>query len=146
MLKFRMHCEWRSMLAVLVVILMVGQFRSFAQSGESPNSQASAADQPIPPAVQKELAAMEKRIEQLEAELKSKNAPAQLSESAKSEMPKAAEQSMVSSSAPVDAAATSSQDPNPGKPAKEEPFAFADWTWLNGNARTKTAAFDSAFG
>ena len=25
------------------------------------------------------------------------------------------------------------------------PFAFADWSWLNGNARTKTPAFDSAF-
>lgn len=26
-----------------------------------------------------------------------------------------------------------------------EPFAFADWTWLNGNPRTKTPAFDSKF-
>jgi len=31
------------------------------------------------------------------------------------------------------------------KPPKAEPFAFADWTWLNGNARTKSAAFDSTF-
>ena len=31
------------------------------------------------------------------------------------------------------------------KPAKAEPFAFADWTWLNGNPRTKEAAFDSKF-
>src|SRR5882672_8011717 len=28
------------------------------------------------------------------------------------------------------------------KPAKEEPFAFADWTWLNGNPRTKELPFD----
>jgi hypothetical protein len=28
---------------------------------------------------------------------------------------------------------------------KAEPFAFADFTWLNGNARTKTPAFDSKF-
>ncbi len=33
----------------------------------------------------------------------------------------------------------------PVKPGKEEPFAFADWTWLNGNPRTKDAAFDSKF-
>jgi hypothetical protein len=33
----------------------------------------------------------------------------------------------------------------PEKPAKEEPFAFADWSWLNGNPRTKTPAFDSKF-
>jgi Putative beta-barrel porin-2, OmpL-like. bbp2 len=32
-----------------------------------------------------------------------------------------------------------------GKPAKSVPFAFADWSWLNGNARTKTPAFDSPF-
>jgi hypothetical protein len=31
------------------------------------------------------------------------------------------------------------------KPAKAEPFAFADWTWLNGNPRTKEPAFDSQF-
>ncbi|HET9399864.1 MAG TPA: outer membrane beta-barrel protein [Candidatus Acidoferrales bacterium] len=33
----------------------------------------------------------------------------------------------------------------PTKPAKSEPFAFADWTWLNGNPRTKTAAMDTKF-
>src|SRR2546423_2109089 len=37
------------------------------------------------------------------------------------------------------------QDGPPGKPKKAEPFAFADWTWLNGNPRTKTPAFDSPF-
>ena len=31
------------------------------------------------------------------------------------------------------------------KPKPSEPFAFADWTWLNGNPRTKTPAFDSPF-
>src|SRR6202023_84216 len=31
------------------------------------------------------------------------------------------------------------------KLAKAEPFAFADWTWLNGNPRTKEPAFDSKF-
>ncbi len=31
------------------------------------------------------------------------------------------------------------------KPAKAAPFAFADWSWLNGNPRTKQAAFDSKF-
>lgn len=31
------------------------------------------------------------------------------------------------------------------KPGKAEPFAFADFTWLNGNARTKELAFDTKF-
>jgi hypothetical protein len=35
--------------------------------------------------------------------------------------------------------------PAPGKPANEEPFTFADWTWLNGNPRTVKPAFDSPF-
>jgi TolA-binding protein len=44
------------------------------------------------------------------------------------------------------AAAVVSQDGSvPTKTAKAEPFAFADWTWLNGNPRTKEAAFDSKF-
>ena len=42
-----------------------------------------------------------------------------------------------------EAEAALSQETTPTKPAKEEPFAFADW--LNGNARTKTPAFDSKF-
>ena len=31
------------------------------------------------------------------------------------------------------------------KPAPTEPFAFADWTWLNGNARTKDVPLDTKF-
>jgi putative OmpL-like beta-barrel porin-2 len=37
------------------------------------------------------------------------------------------------------------QATTPEKPKKAEPFAFADWTWLNGTPRTKTPAFDSKF-
>jgi len=33
----------------------------------------------------------------------------------------------------------------PANPAKAEPFAFADWTWMTGNPRTKEPAFDSKF-
>jgi hypothetical protein len=37
------------------------------------------------------------------------------------------------------------QAATPEKPKKAEPFAFADWTWLNGTPRTKTPAFDNKF-
>jgi hypothetical protein len=33
----------------------------------------------------------------------------------------------------------------PGTPAKAEPFAFADWTWLTGNSRVKDVPLDTAF-
>ena len=42
-------------------------------------------------------------------------------------------------------AVPAAQNTPEAKPAKAEPFAFADWTWLNGNPRTKTPAFDSKF-
>src|SRR5262249_53582297 len=37
------------------------------------------------------------------------------------------------------------QDQGAAPPAKAEPFAFADFTWLNGNARTKDLAMDTKF-
>jgi hypothetical protein len=43
--------------------------------------------------------------------------------------------------------ATPAQEAAPATtpPAKAEPFAFADWTWLTGNPRTKEPAFESKF-
>ena len=32
-----------------------------------------------------------------------------------------------------------------GRPQPSEPFAFADWTWLNGNARTRESPLDTKF-
>jgi hypothetical protein len=44
------------------------------------------------------------------------------------------------------AAATATNTPDvPAKKAKIDPFSDWDWTWLNGNPRTKEAAFDSKF-
>ena len=33
----------------------------------------------------------------------------------------------------------------PEKPQPAEPFAYADWTWLNGNPRNKDVVWDSKF-
>jgi hypothetical protein len=37
------------------------------------------------------------------------------------------------------------QEKAPTKPAKAEPFAFADFTWLNGNSRTKDTPYATSF-
>ncbi|HMI50155.1 MAG TPA: outer membrane beta-barrel protein [Candidatus Saccharimonadales bacterium] len=37
------------------------------------------------------------------------------------------------------------EKPRTGKVPKSEPFAFADFTWLNGNARTKESPMDTKF-
>ncbi len=42
-------------------------------------------------------------------------------------------------------AAVGAQEKTPTKPAKAEPFAFADFTWLNGNARTKDTPYATSF-
>jgi hypothetical protein len=55
--------------------------------------------------------------------------------------------SVVTPSATV-AAMKSQEQPSAAsgaKPEKAEPFAFADFTWLNGNARTKDLAMDTKF-
>jgi hypothetical protein len=49
------------------------------------------------------------------------------------------------SNATVSTDTTVVNHPEQKRPPKGEPFAFADWTWLNGNPRTKTPAFDSKF-
>ena len=43
------------------------------------------------------------------------------------------------------AQATEAGKSGAAKPAAAEPFAFADFTWLNGNARTKQLAMDTKF-
>ena len=158
MLKFLLYPKWQFTFGVLVLILWQGP--CFAQSGSgSPNQQASAADQQIPPAIAIELDAMKKRIEQLEAELKNRKAQEQPATVAAQVPAKAAEQALVTSTASEEVAAltkngyvetrsaeaapspTQAAPPEKKKPA--EPFAFADFTWLNGNSRTSESPLDT---
>ena len=99
-----------------------------------------------------ELAAMKARIEQLETELKIRSAAEQPA-TATSTPAKASESSSVnqqlamvqpqgdSTGAPAAGAQT------PAVPAvdTQTPFAYADWTWLNGTPRNKDAVWDSKF-
>lgn len=94
-----------------------------------------------------ELSRMRARIEELEAQLKERSAASQNTNPAP-EFGKLMSSSVVPSVSP--GAAVVQQElgntmPASEKPAKAEPFAFADWTWLNGNPRTKEPAFDSKF-
>ena len=92
---------------------------------------------------------MKKRIEQLEAALKQHEAaeqPSTVVHSAKANAPiPASPSARLATAAPAEVQESLSATAPAEKRAKEEPFAFADWTWLNGNARTKTPAFDSKF-
>ena len=115
----------------------------------SPDQQASGA--PTAESEQEiiqELATMKKRIEQLEAALKQHEAaerPTTVVHSAKGSTPV----TTYPVPAPTETAVaqtpsetTTAAAANTGKIA---PFSDWDWTWLNGNPRTKEPAFDSKF-
>jgi Putative beta-barrel porin-2, OmpL-like. bbp2 len=123
-------------------------------SNKNESSGSNASDGQIPPAIAKQLSAMEQRIEQLEAELKKQHGGNQAS--AMADPPVAASPLVpVASaviSAPVNvpgmAAVETQTSPAPTpiqKKEKAEPFAFADFTWLNGNSRVKDVPLDTKF-
>ena len=141
--------------------LALGPWPCFAQSGTtgSTNQAASSGDQQIPPAIAKELDAMKKRIDELEAQLKNRNAqqqrpatqaPANAASPVTAESPTPEARQESSSAGPRLAALlvlqpATLETATPEKKEVAQPFADWDWTWLNGNPRTKTPAFDSKF-
>ena len=84
---------------------------------------------------------MRNRIQELESQLKQRRASAAADPSPQSSVASA---NLTNRSEASPQAADQMQSSGE-KPAKAEPFAFADWTWLNGNPRTKEPAFDSKF-
>ena len=145
MLKFL--ARHRFQLILFVFFFTASSDCCFAQNNGQPSEQ-----QP-PQSIQSELDAMRKRIDDLEAELKSLKAtehPALPVTSAKATVPVApiapvnavAPAESSSSVAPTTAAAHA---PAETKVAKIEPFSDADWTWINGNPRTKEIFWDSKF-
>jgi hypothetical protein len=89
----------------------------------------------------KELQQMRSRIAELEAQLKAQSNTATESSSQQPHSAKAS-YNVSSASQSSDKQESTKQ---PEKQAASAPFAFADFTWLNGNARTKEPAFDSKF-
>jgi hypothetical protein len=53
--------------------------------------------------------------------------------------------SNVAPATPAVASVSSQEKPAVAKPKKAEPFAFGDFTWLNGNARTKDTPYATSF-
>jgi Putative beta-barrel porin-2, OmpL-like. bbp2 len=153
-LKRKLPIEAGKRAALMVVAAVLFALPSHAQQLTDGNSktdsrdqQASASDQQIPPAIAKELAAMKQRIEQLEAELKqhqAKEQPTTVVQSAKATVP-VASPAIVPVMSAVEPGSPPPPTTAPGKKEKAEPFAFADFTWLNGNSRVKDVPFDTKF-
>ena len=109
---------------------------STRQTGTTASQQANVAAPEVPSAVTRELETMKARIEQLEMELKAQKG----SERDVTSPPLAAKALETPPAAPPQAAA-----PPPPTVDTQTPFAYADWTWLNGTARNKDAVWDSKF-
>jgi hypothetical protein len=120
-----------------------------ANGAASPST--SIGDPTIPPAVEKELEALRARIQQLESERKKSDAPADGGSLSAGSSGSATETTPATATTSSVAALDSPQTvreiapKQPEKPAPAEPFAYADWTWLNGNARNKDVVWDSKF-
>ena len=97
--------------------------------------------------VAKELAVMRARIDQLEAELKSRSAGEPAPVPGTGPAAKLMVTPPFNAANPAVTVEQQAAVPTaaPGKPAPTVPFAYADWTWLNGNPRNKDAVWDSPF-
>jgi hypothetical protein len=92
-----------------------------------------------------ELERMRTRIQELEARLKQQSAGGATATADSGQGASSESQKLLSTSAVAAPPGAEQRSPSESKPAKAEPFAFADWTWLNGNARTKEPAMDTKF-
>jgi len=91
---------------------------------------ASAKAPPTTDEILAELEALRARIAELEAQVRAQSGVA--AAAAPEAAPAAVERRVT-------------QAAEAAKPAKAEPFAFADFTWLNGNSREKDVPFDTKF-
>jgi len=128
-----------------------------AATAVDPPKTAETPAQPIPAAVADELAAMRKRIDELEAELKGRAAADQ----------PAAAPAAIPAPAQDAAAAPAQAPPKPGPgqylstagtvtnyygdtdipthPAGFDPFSYADWTWMNANGRNEDSPWSTKY-
>src|SRR5262249_15290913 len=126
----------------LSALLIVSAFCATSSAQQS-EPQAASADEvrqlrELVLQLQKSMAEMQSELQHVRSEGPvSKNSPASTATSDFVESSSSAQAGNAETQAPAQAVTQNKQ--------KAEPFAFADWTWLNGNPRTKEPAFDSKF-
>jgi hypothetical protein len=140
---------WTALGGLLIAALIIPSHAQSTTNGRQSTSPTDSVSTPehlqVPQEILQELDSMKKRIEQLESQLKQRSEVTQSgseslnrdSAAGKTESPNVSEAGGNS--------LVAQESPEPPKSQRAEPFAFADWTWLNGNPRTKEPAFDSKF-
>ena len=127
---------------ICLVTLLLCRSALLAQSASDPAPQ-------IPSEIIKEIEALRKRVEQLEVELRGRRPqelPAASAVTSPKEVTVLRALPAETSAQPLPAGPALAGQPQPVaevKPQPAEPFAFADFTWLTGNPRTKESPLDS---
>ena len=118
----------------------------------SPGQTPSAVEAGSTAAIAKKLEVMELRIQQLEAQLGERTAAehppvADLlsADPVKDAGPASAKTIGHFTLLPQTQSESAAQSATPAPQGPAEPFAYADWTWLNGNSREKDKPWDSKF-
>jgi hypothetical protein len=147
MLKFQV--KHTVLVLSFVLFVTASSDRCFAQSNGDTSSQQASATSEQTAAIVNELATMKKRIDELETELKNSKAPEHPSvpaTTAKATVPSAPNAILPAPPPAATNEGTSSATLNSEVPQGPiAPFSDADWTWLNGNPRTKEIFWDSKF-
>jgi hypothetical protein len=145
------------LLSVFVVLLPSW---AGAQSGQqTSNSSANTSDSADQQEIRAELKALRQEVARLRAEVEQRKATAPADAIVEQAQVKAVGgpslPTVTAANFAMPTAATVPAQPvavaapqgesTAAKPAKAEPFAFADWTWLNGNPRTKEVPLDTKF-
>ena len=95
--------------------------------------------------VLKELQEMRARIAELEAQLKAQQGQSGTAVDSRESSSRATPTDLTAANPSPSVASKEQTQAAPTKPEPTAPFAFADWTWLNGTARNKDAVWDSKF-
>jgi hypothetical protein len=93
----------------------------------------------------KELQEMRARIAELEAQLKAQQGPSGTAAVDGESSSRATATDLTAANPSPTVASKEQAQAAPTKPEPAAPFAFADWTWLNGTPRNKDVVWDSKF-
>jgi len=136
----------RNKAATIFLALLLGSHATYAQNTSMPNDGKEAVTtimmQPSKEEILKEIQSMKIRIAVLEQAL----SQSETAESPAVHGPRVDQNHITPNLSNSDISSKERQkEPTANATTKAEPFAFADWTWLSGNPRTKDVPMDTKF-
>ncbi|HUO26302.1 MAG TPA: outer membrane beta-barrel protein [Candidatus Aquilonibacter sp.] len=155
----RTKTPFLALLLSLCVLILPLRIRAQSAQQTAPSTANVTSDSSEQQEIRAELKALRQEVARLRAEVEQRKGAASTDDIATTPAEKAAggpslpavtaanlaAPSAAATTVQPTAAAAPQNEPPAAKPPKAEPFAFADWTWLNGNPRTKEEPFDSKF-